>query len=237
MVSSPCIEIYPDRVTLIQRAKDLMVERITQAIAQRGRCTLALAGGSTPKPLYQALATAPLPWENLHILWGDERYVPFDHPDNNAAMAYQAWLNHVPIPPEQIYPVPTHLDSVTAAAAAYDATARAVLGTDPIDIVLLGMGDDGHTASLFPHTAALAVTDSLATVGNKGDSLRVTLTAPALNHSRCVLFLVSGANKQTPLEAVLAPEGDAQEYPSRLIQPAGELWWLLDQEAGALRPH
>ncbi|MGL5131838.1 MAG: 6-phosphogluconolactonase, partial [Planktothrix sp.] len=101
------------------------------------------------------------------------------------------------------------------------------------DVVLLGMGDDAHTASLFPHTPALTVEDRLITVGNKDGQPRITFTVPLINHARCVLFMVTGSNKQAPLAQVFADHGDAMTYPSRLIQPLGELWWLLDSEAGA----
>ncbi|WP_008314488.1 6-phosphogluconolactonase [Leptolyngbya sp. PCC 6406] len=233
MVSVPQIEVHPTREALIQRSRDLVVARIETAIAERGRCTLALAGGSTPKPLYLALAQTDLPWDKLHIFWGDERYVAPDHPDSNAGMAKAAWLDQVAIPPSQIHLVPTHL-SPPAAAAAYNHTLQGVLGieTRP-DIILLGMGDDGHTASLFPHTAALTVDDHLVTLGDKDGTPRITLTAAAINRSRCVLFLVTGTNKQPALTQVFAEDGDDQAYPSRLIRPEGELWWLLDSDAGA----
>jgi 6-phosphogluconolactonase len=234
MVSPRQVEVLPNREALVARSLELVVERIQTAVKERGRCTIALAGGSTPKPLYAALGQAPLPWEQLYILWGDERYVPLDHPDSNAGMAKAVWLDQVPIPPAQIHIPPTHLPTPEAAAAAYGETVAEVLKDDPnLDIVLLGMGDDGHTASLFPHTAALEVRDRPVTVGYKDDNPRITLTAPTLNRSRCVIFLVAGANKQTALAQVFAPEGDAAAYPSRLIQPNGELWWLLDEAAGA----
>lgn len=234
MVSPRQVEVLPNREALVARSRDLVIERIHPAVAARGRCTLALAGGSTPKPLYAALSQAPLPWEKLHILWGDERYVPIDHPDSNAGMAKAVWLDQVPIPPAQIHSVPTQLPTPEAAAAAYGETVAQVLQEDPdLDIVLLGMGDDGHTASLFPHTAALTVGDRPVTVGYKDDNPRITLTAPTLNRSRCVIFLVAGANKQLALTHVFSTAGDATAYPSRLIQPQGELWWLLDAAAGA----
>lgn len=234
MVSPRQVEVLPTRAALVARSRDLVVERVHAAVAARGRCTLVLAGGSTPKPLYAALNQASLPWAQMHILWGDERYVPLDHPDSNAGMAKAVWLDQVPIPAAQIYWPPTGEPTPEAAAALYNDTVASVLAPDPhLDIVLLGMGDDGHTASLFPHTEALQVGDRQVTVGYKGDNPRLTLTASTLNQSRCVLFLVAGANKQTALAAVFAETGDAAAYPSRLIQPTGELWWLLDAEAGA----
>ncbi|HEY9889926.1 MAG TPA: 6-phosphogluconolactonase [Candidatus Obscuribacterales bacterium] len=228
------VEIHPDRAALVARSQQLVQARIQAAIAARGTCALALAGGSTPKPLYAALAQTDLPWSKLQIFWGDERYVPADHPDSNAGMAKAAWLDQVPIPPSHIHPMPTQFADPAAAAAAYEQTLHQVLGANPVlDIVLLGMGDDGHTASLFPQTAALGVRDRLVTVGTKGDEPRLTLTAPLINQSRCVIFLVSGESKQPALSAVFAPTGDDAAFPSRLIRPQGELWWLLDAAAGA----
>lgn len=228
------IEIHPDRAALVARSQALVKEHIQTAIAERGRCAIVLAGGSTPKPLYEALAQENLPWSKLDIFWGDERYVPVEHPDSNAGMTRKAWLDQVPIPAEQIHVVPTHYEQPTAAAAAYEKTIRQALGSPQpeFDIVLLGMGDDGHTASLFPYTEALQVNDRLVTVGEKAGEPRITLTAPLINHSRCVIFLVSGSNKQMALTQVFAENADDNAYPSRKIHPQGELWWLLDAEAG-----
>lgn len=228
------IEIHPDRAALVARSHQLLQERIQQAIAERDKCTIVLAGGSTPKPLYEALAQAELPWSKLHIFWGDERYVPLDHPDSNAAMAKAAWLDRVPIPAEQIHIIPTHYGNPAAAADQYEQTLKQAFGTEKptFDIVLLGMGDDGHTLSLFPHTAAVNVSDRLVTVGEKAGEPRITLTVPLINQSRCVIFLVSGSNKQTALTQVLVQDADDNAFPARKIQPAGELWWLLDAAAG-----
>ncbi len=227
------IEIHADRPALVARSLELVQARIRTAVAEHGRCTIALAGGSTPKPLYEGLAQLNLPWSNIHIFWGDERYVPIDHPDSNAGMAKAAWLDQVPIPTTQIHIMPTHLADPAEAANAYEALLQDLLGYQPtFDIVLLGMGDDGHTLSLFPHTAAVNVSDRLVTVGNKDGAPRITLTAPVVNQSRCVLFLVSGSNKQAALREVFAPEADDLAFPSRKIHPQGELWWLLDAAAG-----
>lgn len=231
----PIIEILPDREALIARTAELMVDQIRDAIAARGRCSIALSGGSTPKPLYQKLAQADLPWQQLVILWGDERYVPHDHADSNARMAHEAWLNQVPIPPEQILPMSTGSDNPSQDAARYEQTLRQLFdqpaGIPAVDIILLGMGDDGHTASLFPQTEALTVRDRLITVGNHDGDPRITFTVPLINRGRHVLFLVSGANKQDALSHVFG-DADAQHYPSKLVQPQGELRWLLDQAAG-----
>jgi 6-phosphogluconolactonase len=228
------IEIHPDRSALVARSHVLVKERIQSAVTERGECSIVLAGGSTPKPLYEALAQEDLPWSKLHIFWGDERYVSLDHPDSNAAMAKAALLDKVAIPAEQIHMMPTYHDDPADAAHEYEQSLKQAFGTEqPIfDIVLLGMGDDGHTLSLFPHTAAVNVSDRLVTIGQKGDDPRVTLTAPLVNHSRCVIFLVSGANKQTALTQVLAADADDNTFPARKIQPQGELWWLVDAAAG-----
>ncbi len=232
------IEILSDKSKLVNRAVALIIEKIESAIAQQGQCTIALAGGSTPKPIYEQLAQQSLPWDQLHIFWGDERYVPADHPESNQKMARETWLNQIAIPPENIHPMPTSAENPQADAEKYETELKEFFHTEgenvpSLDIILLGMGDDGHTASLFPQTSALRVRDRLITVGNKGDSQRLTFTVPLLNQGKCVIFLVAGANKRPALTQIFAPEADAQQYPARSIQPQGELWWLLDQEAGA----
>jgi 6-phosphogluconolactonase len=231
------LEILSNRQALIERSLALIIGKIDEAIEQRGQFTIALSGGSTPKPLYEAIANCSLPWEKIHVFWGDERYVRADRPDSNQLMARQAWLDRVEIPAANIHPMPTDANDPQTDADNYERELQQFFQIStqefPVfDLMLLGMGDDGHTASLFPHTQALNVRDRSVTVGNKGGSLRLTLTVPALNASRCVVFLIAGANKQPALEQVFAPEGNDLQYPTRLIQPQGELWWLLDSEAG-----
>ncbi|MDX2229026.1 MAG: 6-phosphogluconolactonase [Leptolyngbyaceae cyanobacterium bins.349] len=231
------VEVLPDKGAMVNRALDLVLMKLADAIAQRGTFTIALSGGSTPKPLYECLAQQPLPWDNIHIFWGDERYVPPTHPDSNEGMTRKAWLDHVAIPPENIHAVPTASGDPATDAAQHDAELQTFFKIAPgefpvFDVMLQGMGDDGHTASLFPHTAALDVRDRLITVGHKDGQPRITFTAPLINHARTVIFLVAGENKRPALREVFAPAGDAATYPSRLIQPQGELWWLLDQAAG-----
>lgn len=231
------VEILSDKQALIERTLALVVEKIEAAISARGRCTIALAGGSTPKPLYEALSHQPLAWDKLQVFWGDERYVAGDHPDSNQRMARQAWLSNVPIPDSNIHPTPTDGNDPTSDAKKYESQLRTVFKVSesefPIfDLILLGMGDDGHTASLFPQTEALKIRDRCVTVGNKDGQPRLTFTVPLINQARCVIFIVSGAGKQTSLAQVFAPSASELDYPSRLIQPQGELWWLLDQSAG-----
>jgi 6-phosphogluconolactonase len=231
------VEILADKPALVQRSLELIVDRLKSAIAQRGICTVALSGGSTPKPLYEAIATQDLPWDKIHVFWGDERYVPHDHPDSNELMARTAWLNKVDIPESNIHSVPTSEADPAVAAAQHNQELMEFFEVEPgvfpaFDIILLGMGDDGHTASLFPHTEALTVGDRLITVGNKGDSIRITFTAPFINQARCVIFMIAGATKQDALSHVFADDDDSNQYPSRLIQPKSEFIWLLDQSAG-----
>jgi 6-phosphogluconolactonase len=232
------VEVLSDRESLVERAYCLILDKIQALLTHQVRVTIALAGGSTPKPLYAALANADLPWERIFIFWGDERYVPADHPDSNERMAREAWLDQVPIPPNQIFGVPTGSQDPTIDAATYEQTIKqAFSSTDPdlprFDLILLGMGDDGHTASLFPHTAALEVNDRLVTVGNKDGDPRITFTFPLINQAHTVIFLVSGSNKQHALAHVFADKDDSQLYPSRSVQlQDGELWWLMDRDAG-----
>jgi 6-phosphogluconolactonase len=231
------VEVLPDKEALIQRSLELVLANLQEAIAQRGIGTIALSGGSTPKPLYEQLAQQNLAWDKIHVFWGDERYVPPIHPDSNEGMARQAWLDQVPIPAANIHAMPTGAGDPAQDARQHEADLQAFFQTQPgefpaLDIILLGMGDDGHTASLFPHTNALQVSDRLVTLGNKDGQPRITFTAPLINQARTVIFVVAGASKRPALEQVLADTGDAETYPSRLIQPQGELWWLLDQAAG-----
>ena len=231
------VEVLPDLAALIERSLSITLAKIQTAIESRGLCTIALSGGSTPKPLYEAIAAQQLPWDKIHVFWGDERYVPPDHPDSNQLMARRAWLDSVDIPAQNIHPMPTDDADPADAARKYDAHLAEFFnlktGEFPaLDVILLGMGDDGHTASLFPHTEALQVRDRLITVGSKDGQPRITFTAPTINHGRCVMFVVAGANKRPALAEIFAPLADELSYPSRLVQPQGELWWLLDREAG-----
>lgn len=231
------VEVLPDKTALIKRSLEIVIDKLQTAIQTQGRATIALAGGGTPKPLYEALAASNLPWDKVHIFWGDERYVPADHPDSNQGMARQAWLNKVNIPPANIHPMPTTGTSPAADATQHETELQDFFKTPPgrfpaIDVILLGIGDDAHTASLFPHTDALKVQDHLVTVGNKDGQPRITFTAPLINQANCVIFLVAGSSKRPALAQIFAPDADAITYPARLIQPQGELWWLLDQSAG-----
>ena len=231
------IEVLTDKSALVERAQELILSRLQTAIESRGLFTIALAGGSTPKPLYEALSSQSLPWSKIHVFWGDERYVAATDKDSNQLMARQAWLDRVEIPDRNIYGVDTTSQDPEQDAKKYEARLQHFFGTEQkfpaFDLILLGMGDDGHTASLFPHTEALKVSDRLITVGNKDGQARITFTIPLINKARCVMFLVAGENKRPALKEVFAEQGDELQYPSRSIQPEGELIWLLDEAAAA----
>lgn len=231
------VEVLADRETLIERSLAVVLSKIQAAIAERGICTIALAGGSTPGPVYEAIAASDLPWDRIHVFWGDERYVPPAHPDSNQRMARQAWLDKIKIPPTNIHPMPTSAGDPAVDARTHQTELQEFFKVSAhefpaFDIILLGIGDDAHTASLFPGTEALQVRDRLVTVGNKDGQPRITFTVPLINHARSVIFIVVGASKKPALAQIFALTGDSNTYPARLIEPNGELWWLLDVTAG-----
>jgi 6-phosphogluconolactonase len=230
------VEILPDRPAIVSRALEIVVKAYERAIARSGRFTIAVAGGSTPKPLYEALATQLLDWSKVHVFWGDERYVPASDPQSNEGMTRKAWLDRVSMPPGNIHAMPTDADDPAIAAQTYEEHLQEFFGVKAdefpsFDLILLGIGDDGHTASLFPGTPALTVSDRLITVGQKDSQPRLTFTAPLINQAELILFLVDGIDKANALKAILATEGDANIYPARLIQ--GNNTWLVDRSAGS----
>ncbi len=225
------VEVLSDVSALVDRAADLVCTVMQEAIAQRGRFTIALAGGSTPKPLYEKLAQRDLPWDKVYVFWGDERYVPPTHPDSNEGMARRAWLDQVSIPAHNLYPMPTQAPHPADAALEYETQVKTFFGSETLptlDLILLGLGDDGHTASLFPNTEVLNVCDRLIGVGYRGEDPRLTFTIPLINQARYVLFLVAGQNKQHALNAIFSDDANPFEYPARFIQPQGQKIWLLD---------
>jgi len=235
------LEVYEDGQRLVEAAAAGIERAAREAIAARGRLTLVLAGGHTPRPLYRRLATAPLEWSRVFFFWGDERAVPPDHPDSNYGMARQELLEPIGARPEQVFRIPAELPPEQAAAA-YEATLRSFFELAPgqwpvFDLVLLGLGADGHTASLFPDTPAVAVTDRavVAQFVPAVGAWRITLTLPVLNAARQVLFLVQGAEKARALRAALAPEPGAEPVPAARVAPAsGRLLWLADRAAASL---
>lgn len=232
-MTQPLLEVLADADALARRAADLM---LAAARAKNGAFSVALSGGSTPKRLYQLLATMPFPWARTHWFWGDERFVPPDDSASNYRMTREALLSHVPAPADQIHAVPTVGLTPDAAAAQYEATLRAFNGAGQLtadrplfDIVLLGLGTDGHTASLFPGKPMLD--EARRWVGATDDpqgAPRITLTYPALESSRETFFLVAGADKKDRLQEVLA--GD-KTLPAARLQPRGTLRFLVDRAA------
>jgi 6-phosphogluconolactonase len=229
---------------LFEAAAEEVIRAAGEAIAERGRFTIALSGGSTPKSLYTLIAgtaAASLAWDRMYFFWGDERPVPPDHPDSNYRMAKETLLSKVPVPQANIFRIPAENPDPSAAAEEYEKTLRKFFALAPeefprFDMILLGMGPDGHTASLFPETAALAETSRLV-VANRVEKLntsRITLTLPVLNAARAVLFLVSGTDKASVLHEVLEGDAPGAKYPSRLVQPTdGNLMWFVDRAAAS----
>lgn len=241
--------VEPDAVALAQRAANYLVEMVGEAVAGRGRARIAISGGSTPKATFQLLADpnqpfrSRMPWNELDIYWVDERCVGPDDADSNYRMTREALLDHVPLAPEQIHRIEGELDP-HAASHRYEADLRNNFrldgGQSPrFDLVALGMGPDGHTASLFPRTAALHETNLLVTANHvpQLDTWRVTLTWPVINAARSVFFLISGPDKAEVLNEVLTGPRDVERLPSQLIWPSsGILTLILDKAAAALLP-
>ena len=201
------------------------------SVAAHGRFLVALAGGSTPLPMYRALAGRPdLPWQHTRVFWGDERFVPSGDPDSNAGAAFEALLSSVPVPEEQVFPWP-HLDSPEASAEAYGRTLEGELGQDgAFDLTLLGLGSDAHTASLFPGTGAALQDGATLVVRPEGERVRLSLGAGLLGRSRTVAFLVQGEGKRAALEGTLAGEGELDRYPARAIGARERLVVFTDLE-------
>lgn len=229
---------------LFSAAAEEVVRAAEESVAARGRFTIALSGGSTPKGLFNLLATnarSVLPWDRMFFFWGDERHVPPTDPDSNYRMAEEAMLSKIPVAAGNVFRVPAENPDAAAAAEAYEQTLRKFFHLEPgqlprFDLILLGMGPDGHTASLFPGTAALQEKSRLV-VANWVDKLktsRLTFTLPVLNAARCVAFLVSGTDKADALKAVLEGDAPGEQYPSKLVRPTdGKLIWLVDRAAAS----
>lgn len=241
--------IAPDAAALARRAAREFVEAAEEAVAARGLARVAISGGTTPRAAFELLADPAqpwrgrMPWRRLDLWWVDERSVPPDHPDSNYRMTRQALLDHVPLKPGQIHRIQGELDPEIAAAR-YEAEMRACFELEDaefpsFDLISLGMGADGHTASLFPGTAALGEMNRLAVanfVPQKGN-WRVTLTLPVINRARRVFFLIDGADKAQALREVIVGARDPEDFPSQLVQPSGAiLLWILGQSAAALLP-
>jgi 6-phosphogluconolactonase len=241
--------VEPDSNALARRAAEEFVAIAEDAAAKRGRARIAISGGSTPKAAFQLLADPSqpflkrMPWDKLDLYWVDERTVPPDDAESNYRMTREAMLEQVPLKPEQIHRMEGELDP-QAAAARYESLLRNTFRlegaeTPRFDLVQLGMGDDGHTASLFPHTEAIHELGRLVTANQvpQKDTWRITLTWPVINQASSVFFLIGGANKAELVKEVFTGPRDPERLPSQLIWPAtGILTLVLDKDAAALLP-
>ncbi len=248
------IRIYEDSNELALKAARRFARIADQYVLGNGHFTVALSGGSTPKALFSLLAKTPfletVPWSSIYFFWGDERTVSPDHPDSNYRMTRETLLAHVPVPEQNIFRIPAELEDPSQAARDYTTTLTDFFvkmtnpntTTEPLtsvprfDLIFLGMGPDGHTASLFPHTTALK-NESDIVVANyveKFQTYRITLTAKAINNARNVTFLVAGEDKAETLKNVLEGERQPELYPSQLIHPTkGTLLWMVDEAAAS----
>jgi 6-phosphogluconolactonase len=233
-------QIFKDTTELAHGGARHFVAKSRAAIAKNGRFTVALSGGSTPKLLYEVLADPnepfreQTPWDKIDFFWSDERHAPPDHPESNYRMAYEALLSRVPALNERVHRVGSENPNAEEAARAYEETVKHVTGEalPQLDLILLGLGTDGHTASIFPASKVLQETERLVAAPwvEKLKSHRITMTLPLLNNGSSVVFLVSGAEKAQIAKEVL--EGP-NEYPAQAVKPKrGELLWLLDKAAG-----
>jgi len=240
----PEIKIAGDRAELTRMTAALLLDFSRQAVKAEKRCTIALSGGSTPKDVYALLANdarlrAEFPWKDTYLFWGDERHVPPDHEESNYRMTSEAMLSKAPLPAANVYRVKAENPDAATAARDYERDVRRFFqlpaGKIPrLDIALMGMGPEGHTASLFPGTKALLEKKKLV-VSNWVGKLytdRITMTAPVFNNARNVLFLVAGDDKALALKAVLEGKDEPEQLPAQLIRPKkGKLIWLLDPAA------
>lgn len=235
------IKIFKDSEGLSIAGAELFTQIANEAIKERGIFTVALTGGSSPTSLYKLLAHKPysdqINWRKAHIFWGDERWVPLSDDKSNAKMGYEILLNHVPILKEQIYPMWAKDSQPLEFAQKYEQTLQQTLGSTPsFDLILLGMGEDGHTASLFPGTNVLQEKSKWveAYYLDAQDMYRITLTAPVINQARNIVVMVYGANKANALHEVLEGDQDITKYPAQLINPQnGTTFWLVDEAAAS----
>jgi 6-phosphogluconolactonase len=238
------IRFYPDLSSLVKASVELFVTLADESIKKQGYFTVALSGGSTPQPIYQALSEPDISdlvdWSHIHLFWGDERHVPHDHPDSNYRMVKEALLDRSAISDKNIHQVPVERDA-RLSAFSYEEELRCFFdGSWPqFDLVFLGMGTDGHTASLFPHTAGLSESHRwfIANYSPKLESWRLTLTKKAINAARNIAVIVSGESKAATLAEVFTGTRNPVEKPIQYISPTdGRMIWLIDQTAASRLP-
>lgn len=227
-------KILADASSLIEAAAEQFVSAARSAIAKRGVFYVALAGGSTPKGLYQKLATSPyieqIDWTRVHLFFGDERCVLPTHDDSNYKMARQAMIDHVPIPQTNVHRMPTEEGVAPEVAIRYCRKMKEILQEQPLDLVLLGLGPDGHIASLFPETAALdATTMTTSLYVEKFESWRVTMTYPTINAARQVIVFIAGEAKADIVHDITTDA--VQGLPVQRLAPQGDYYWFMDKAA------
>ena len=242
----PEIMICDSSGDVSRKAAELFAKLAREAIDARGVFTVALSGGSTPRVTYARLSEEPyysrIPWERVQFFWGDERSVPPDHPESNFRMANECLVSHIPIPPENVHRMQAEDLNLERAVTAYEEQIRTVFKLGPgespqFDLIMLGLGEDGHTASLFPSSEALNEMKRLvvATYVDRLGAYRMTVTYPVLNDARCILFLAPGLSKAELLRKVLQGPHDPTRLPSQAIKPKqGSLIWMIDQDAASL---
>lgn len=235
------LRIFDDPEITAAALANSFAEIAGTCLAGCGRFTVALSGGETPRRMYEILAEAyrdSLPWGKIHLFWGDDRFVPHEDKSSNYRMAREALLDHVPLPPGNVHPMPTFFKDPRDGAAEYEATLKETFHNSwpKFDLMLQGMGADGHTASLFPHSPALHEKSRwvMAVESPTPPPWRLTLTPPVLNHAARVWFLVTGIEKAVALAQVLGGEADPEEVPSAIVRPeAGEVIFWTDQAAAS----
>ena len=253
----PEVQRYPNLEALSSAAAEFTCRLAEECVEKHGAFTVALSGGNTPRLLYEALARPPfdtrMSWHGIHLFWGDERCVPSHHPDSNFAMAFRTLISRVPIPSQNIHRIPAEIKPAEDAAEAYEKILREFFGTSlktdthsnasrggepfpSFDLILLGVGKDGHTASLFPGHQAPEERKRWVTAVRAPHSSpsvpRITLTLPVINRAQCVLFMASGAEKREVIRSILEDLGPVtRSYPAARVDPEGRVVWLIDEEA------
>ncbi len=245
MVRKRHVYVFEDLESMSRAAAQRLVITIEETIRERGRFALALPGGSTPRTLYRILAEEyqdKIPWAHVHLFWGDERYVPADHPESNYHLVNESLISKVPLPPANIHVVPVESDSPENAADRYEKILKRFFKpgrrhhVPSFDLVLLGVGTDGHTASLFAESPALQEKNRWAVPVSAPEKIfpreRITITLPMINESRFVFFLVSGADKKRIVQLILnEPETARERLPAARVSPRRAVFWYLDKDA------
>lgn len=237
------IRVFEKIAEMNQAAAEMFFEIGKEAIARRGRFAVVLAGGSTPRELYRLISSdehrEKIEWHKVFFFFGDERLVPLDHPDSNYRMANENLFDRIEAPTSNIFPWNTKAENETVAAEEYEETLKTFFGESlpRFDLILLGIGADGHTASLFPHTKALNETEHLTAANyvEKLDTTRLTFAYPIINHARQIAFLIAGVEKAPAVKAIIEGEPKPDEFPAQAVAPKdGELTWFLDAASARL---